>query len=827
MAGFSHVQSIWTSQVAFLGQLARFMPGTNGVAVYDPVARLVATAPLGAAALTPAQFSLDSVAGDLRQITVAGTTRRIDSKTLDLLNDSPGESAILHLDGVVTAGNLAVVHGMTVAGQSLLVLGAAVQRGIAVHRQDDATGAVTQIQVVADSAAHYLSGIVAIDSLKLAGQSFVLAVSGTENGITALRVGADGRLSPVSSIGTGQELPISNPTDLATVVIDGRGYAIVAAAGTGSLSVLSVSSAGQLTFASQVNDSLGTRFGGVAAIDTITWNGQVWVAAAGNDGGVTLFQLLPDGRLVLRDTLVDATNTALDEVSDLRFQLVNGRPELLVIGTGDSGLARLRLDAALPGGVNRTTDGADLLIGAAGGGTLHGGAGRDLLVDAGGRDMFSGGAGSDIFVFSSDAGEDRILDFNPAEDRIDLTCVAGLRSPAGLAISTTATGARIGWGDDVLFVVSHDRRPLTVAELGQALCFRTDRIAMPDSASWLLHEGGTGADVLTGTVTDETFLGGAGSDWITPGEGRDTIDGGSGRDMISYADLAAPVTIDLSAGQAVKTTGTDRIAGIENVTGSIHGDLISGDGNANLLRGLGGYDWFTATWGADTYDGGTGRDMVSYVNATARIVADLGAGRGTLGMAGSHVYVSIERLTGSVFSDVFYGAAGEEDFRGLGGDDWFVGSGGGKDRYDGGTGRDTVAYSAAAAGVTASLLLGRGSAGDAARDLYSTIENLTGSSHADHLTGNHDRNMLRGLAGQDLLIGQGGNDRLEGGRGNDSLDGGSGWDYAIFSGDRSEYRIATAGDVTTITHLWGGREDGIDSLRGIEVLVFADTLAWL
>jgi Ca2+-binding RTX toxin-like protein len=245
------------------------------------------------------------------------------------------------------------------------------------------------------------------------------------------------------------------------------------------------------------------------------------------------------------------------------------------------------------------------------------------------------------------------------------------------------------------------------------------------------------------------------------------------------------------------------------------------DGADNRIRTLGDYDWVVGSDGADYYDGGNGRDMISYQNASAGVTVDLGIQRGTGGQADGDRYVSVERVTGSGHADLFYGGDGQEDFRGLGGYDWFNGSGGGKDRYDGGSGLDTVSYASSTAGVSASLIAEKGFAGDAARDLYTSIENLTGSNFDDILTGDNGRNVLRGFYGEDELRGNGGVDRITGGGSDDLIDGGSGWDYAFFSGNQSEYDIYEVGNATIVDRILAGG-DGRDELYNIEVLVFAD-----
>lgn len=136
------------------------------------------------------------------------------------------------------------------------------------------------------------------------------------------------------------------------------------------------------------------------------------------------------------------------------------------------------------------------------------------------------------------------------------------------------------------------------------------------------------------------------------------------------------------------------------------------------------------------------------------------------------------------------------------------------------------------------------------------LENATGGSGTDRITGNTAANTINGLAGADVIQGLGGNDvlaggggadklyggdgldqvmggaaadqlfgnsgadRLTGGAGNDVLNGGLGIDVAVFSGNQSKYRIVDTASGVTVTAISGG--DGIDTLIGIEKLVFAD-----
>jgi Ca2+-binding RTX toxin-like protein len=81
--------------------------------------------------------------------------------------------------------------------------------------------------------------------------------------------------------------------------------------------------------------------------------------------------------------------------------------------------------------------GRDRLFGRKGDDTLMGGNGRDTLTGGGGADLLYGGAGADVFRFATYADfadgptRDRIADFDPTEDRIDLSSITANMSRNG------------------------------------------------------------------------------------------------------------------------------------------------------------------------------------------------------------------------------------------------------------------------------------------------------------------------------------------------------------------------------------------------------------
>ncbi|MFT0859063.1 VWA domain-containing protein [Ancylobacter sp. G4_0304] len=246
--------------------------------------------------------------------------------------------------------------------------------------------------------------------------------------------------------------------------------------------------------------------------------------------------------------------------------------------------------------------------------------------------------------------------------------------------------------------------------------------------------------------------------------------------------------------------------------GNGYANTIYGNNAANLLKGVGGNDTLYGRGGDDrlyggvgndTLDGGPGDDVLageagfdtaSYGSATAGVSVslDIAGWQDTVG-AGIDLLSSIENLSGSRFDDRLTGNGNANTLTGASGNDTLIG-GGGADTLVGGSGNDTASYENARAGVRASLTSPGINTNDARGDVYSSIENLAGSAHADTLTGNALANTLRGLGGDDVLSGAGGNDRLLGGYGKDKLFGGDGNDE--LHGDVGSGLVTTSATTT-------------------------------
>jgi Ca2+-binding RTX toxin-like protein len=413
----------------------------------------------------------------------------------------------------------------------------------------------------------------------------------------------------------------------------------------------------------------------------------------------------------------------------------------------------------------------DVLTGDANANVLDGGAGNDTLIGGGGADTLIGGDGVDQADFSA-LGDGVVMD---------------------LATGTGSTGA----GGATLIGVEGVR-------------------------------GSAGDDALSGDAGANAFDGGDGDDVLAGRGGADTLTGGAGTDAADYSESAEGVTVDLHAGTGLGGDAEgDVLAGIENLTGSDHDDLLIGDENANLLDGGAGNDTLIGAAGPDTLIGGAGIDTVDYRDATAGVKVNLATGSGGTAAAMNRSFApasapasapagappdegdelsGIENIAGSDYDDLLIGDENANVIDGRGGSDTLIG-GAGADSLIGGDGVDTADYGDSSAGVTVDLSAGTGLGGDAEGDTLSEIEDVAGSDYDDLLIGDENAN---------LLDGRGGNDTLIGGAGADTLIGGDGTDLADYSASDAGVTV----DLSAGTGL-GGDAEG-DLLTEIEKLFGSD-----
>ncbi|MEF8756313.1 MAG: calcium-binding protein [Accumulibacter sp.] len=414
------------------------------------------------------------------------------------------------------------------------------------------------------------------------------------------------------------------------------------------------------------------------------------------------------------------------------------------------------------GNANRLSgeQGNDFLNGGAGNDTLDGGSGNDTLWGGTGADSLIGGDGSDSYYVDNAGDSVTETNANPASGGTDKVF-------SNLGAYTL--GAHI--------------------ENGRILA--------------------TGAANLTGNTLDNV---------LEAGTGNNLLNGAGGNDTVSYlyavSGSGVSVSLAIAAAQATGGSGSDTLAGIENLSGSTYDDTLTGDGNANRLSGAQGNDFLNGGAGNDTLDGGAGSDRLWGGTGADSLVGGDGSDFYYLDDAGDSVSeTNANPATGGTDQVLSYLASttlgvhiengrilasGAANLTGNALDN-LLDAGTGNNLLDGAGGNDTLSYLyGASSGVSVSLaILGAQATGGSGSDTIAGIENLSGSTYDDTLTGDGNANRLNGAQGNDFLNGGAGNDSLDGGAGNDTLWGGTGAD-SLSGGDGSDaYYIDNAGDSVT------------------------------
>jgi Ca2+-binding RTX toxin-like protein len=216
--------------------------------------------------------------------------------------------------------------------------------------------------------------------------------------------------------------------------------------------------------------------------------------------------------------------------------------------------------------------------------------------------------------------------------------------------------------------------------------------------------GGAGRDSLSGGADNDTVTGGMGADYLFGGSEADTLHGGLGNDAL------------------YPQSGNDTTYGDDGT------DTIYTDSTLD---------------GQDVFNGGPGRDTVTYYGRTTALTITID-GAANDGQAGENdnVKADVENVTGGSGDDHLTGSPENNSLDGYGGSDTLDGL-----------------------------------AGD---DVLSGGSSYVDASGADTLNGGDGNDNMSGYNGADHLNGDNGNDSLSGGPGADVVDGGEG-DDSVYS----------------------------------------------
>jgi len=526
----------------------------------------------------------------------------------------------------------------------------------------DGKGGITAEARLHGEAAHYqLDSDAVLTVAEVGGKGLLLAADAGSHGVSSYTInGKTGALTRAATLGAADGLGVSHPSALETISAHGSTWAVMAATGSSSISVMKLASDGGLRLADHVVDTRATRFAGITALEVIEADGHAFVLAGGADDGLSLLSLLPDGRLVHLQSLAHEGGLGLENVTGIEAVRSETRIQVFVTSGTTPGLTQFsidldRLGAVLDGSGSAAgsaiagTGAGDVILGAAGRPLLTGAAGDDILVSGAGGAVMEGGAGNDAFVLSPTGETLRILDFERGADRLDLSLFPMLRSLDQLRIETIDTGAWVKFDGIEIKVLSADGGPLTAADIWPEGFDTPDRFGLPaappepaGTAGDDVLGGGAGRDRLRGLEGDDLLVGRGGRDRLDGNAGDDSLKGGTGKDRLEGGD------------------GDDRLIGGKD------DDRLSGGEGADLLTGQGGDDTLVGNAGIDSLKGGIGADRLS-------------------GGAGD------DRLIGQAGQDVLSGGTGRDLLKGGGAGDVLKGLAG-NDRLSGGKGRDRFVF---------------------------------------------------------------------------------------------------------------------------------------
>ncbi|WP_442771545.1 calcium-binding protein [Paenirhodobacter enshiensis] len=769
----------------------------------------------------------------------------------------------------VPVNTVTALATVKVGGAAFVVAGASETSSLTVM-QVSSTGKLIVRDHVLDDLTTRFDGVTQLQAVSAGGRAYVVA-SGSDQGLTVFALTAEGRLvhlatradlagtaltgsSALSVTATGDELLIATTSGseagLTLLRLGLSGTGMTASTGSGTLT----GSAG-----GDVLSVYGTAGAGIdaGAGDDIVTDGAGSDRLRGGTGN-DIFVLHRDGKA---DTILDATPgqdlidisawTRATSVEALNYSatatgavLTYGTETLtLISGSGGSlSLAQVRqlipsvashvvvqpapLQTSTPAPVPEAgpvpvapapnsgviletspvvyakiltgNNAANLLVGTDLNDRVYGSGGNDRLYGLAGSDWIFGGSGSDRIY--TGAGNDTV---------------------SGDSGNDSIWG---GSGNDL--IQGSDGNDLVYAETG------SDRI-YGGAGNDILH-GNEGNDLLFGDAGNDRLYGESGNDKFSGGSGRDTLYGGSGNDQVAGGNDDDRLYGGSGSDKLYGGSGNDALYGNDN------SDRLFGDAGNDRLYGEAGNDKFSGGSGNDIFYGGSGNDQVAGGSGNDGVYG--GPGNDTVyGGSGNDVLkgdsgrdimagddgndrlyggADNDRLSGGSGNDRLFGDAGNDTLTGGSGNDWLEDKSG-ANQLNGGTGNDTLV------GASGNDAL-RGE--DGHDRLYGKTGNdfLTGGAGNDRVLGDAGNDRIYGDTGNDTLFGGSGsdflyggtaNDRLDGGAGNDRLTGGSGADTFVFS-------AWTAGDRDTIVDFTPGtdhlRISGINGVADLDDLKITD-----
>ncbi len=418
-------------------------------------------------------FALVDTGQDLQLFSFTGPGSYLHAATL-MANGTLGASRIVTVGGQPVE-NVMDLSSYLVAAGSFVALARWNTPGLSLFEVDP-SGNLAQTGSIADTDKTYLSRVSDTITVEVDGNDFLLAASDGDNGLTLFRILPDGSLEMSDALGKNDGLPVNGLAAITLVEAWGNTYAVVGATLTSSLSVVRINEMGVMFLEDMVYDTTETRFARVAALDTFQANGRTFVVAAGNDAGITILEMMPDGTLDVVTTYQPGSEVALGTVTGLEAVVIDGVVHIEILQATRTTIAEFTVPLSTLGGIMYATADVqltgtsldDLIFGSDGNDNIRGGSGDDRIVDGDGADSLRGNGGADVFILVADGEQDTIYDFQNGSDRIDVSDWGYLYTASELEIIPIPGGAEVRYGDESVIIYASNGRTLTDADLTDA-----------------------------------------------------------------------------------------------------------------------------------------------------------------------------------------------------------------------------------------------------------------------------------------------------------------------------------------------------------------------
>ena len=624
---------------AFIGQDERPIgiatkPGENQISVFDYQGLQALSYRVTGARLKQAEVTALQVSKRLK-LQIGEDIYHIDPLAIQHLapsqhpNNAISNSLLVQSAGSSSAAQSLRMTSAQIGGQSFLVAAASDSEGLAVFHFKD--GMITgTADLISDIETSYLAKVHGLATVQIGSGTYVYAASGTENGLSIYALGSDGQLSRVADIGQAQSLPVHAISHLEMVALGAARFLLIAAQGSNSLTVMRVLENGELQPVDHILDDLALRMENISAVAYIEIKDRGIVAAAGSDGGISLFELLPTGRLLHHSSVLSGPNDGLGPVSDLSFLSSGQNLYLVVRDNSHAGLGVFTIDVSTLGAPGGDMGGHldDLVSAAAGGAGIHGGQGDDLLLDGDGIDVMTGGTGHDIFAFTSDGQKDFITDFDIDQDILDLSLWPMLYSREQLTFVKREDGVKILARDEVLVIKSSANSGLSQADFGaDTIRYMTrfdvhlqpQKTSQPTPAEPALKHGVilskpqpdfsfplTVAEISEyPKLVSEAYDMPGGPYFVTTAFNAMS----SGTAFFGAQEAKSPFYVLPEIGRA-DSDGMSGTSADDYFMGMAGHDVLFGQGGNDTLSGGNGYDRIYGGKGADLLIGGVGSDLL-------------------------------------------------------------------------------------------------------------------------------------------------------------------------------------------------------------------------